>query len=44
MRWLGDIINSMDMNLSKLQETVDARGVLRAAVQRVTKSGIQLGD
>ena len=26
LRWLDDIINSMDMNLGKLQETVKDRG------------------
>ena len=26
MKWLDSIINSMDMNLSKLQETVQDRG------------------
>ena len=26
MRWLGSITNSMHMNLSKLQETVEHRG------------------
>ena len=32
------ITNSMDMNLSKLQETVEDRGAWRAAVYGVTKS------
>ena len=27
MRWLGTMIDSMDMNLSKLQEIVEDRGV-----------------
>ena len=38
MRWLEDIINSMDMNLSKLLETVKNRGAWRAAVLGVEKS------
>ena len=38
MRWLNSIINSMDMSLSKLQETVKDRGDWHAAVLRVTKS------
>ena len=38
MRWLDSIINSMDMNLSKLQETVKDRGGCLAAVHRVAKS------
>ena len=31
------ITNSMDMNLSKLQETVEDRGAWHAAVHAVTK-------
>ena len=43
MRWLERIINSMDMNLSKLREIVVDRGAWRAAVVHgVTKSRKQL--
>ena len=38
MRWLDDIIDSMDMNLGKLQEMVRDREAWRALVHRVTKS------
>ena len=38
MRQLDNTMNSIYMNLSKLQETVEDRGVWCAAVHRVTKS------
>ena len=38
MRWLDGITDSMDMNLSKLQEIVKDREAKRAAVHRITKS------
>ena len=38
MRWVDDIIDSMDMNLSKLWEMVKDREAWHAAVHRVTKS------
>ena len=38
MRWLDSVTDLMDMNLSKLQETVQDRGAWRAAVHEVAKS------
>ena len=36
MRWLDGIIDSMDMNLSKLQKIVEDGGTWHAAVQQVS--------
>ena len=37
MRWLDNIINSMDMNLSKLQEIVKDREAWRASAHGITR-------
>ena len=37
IRWLDSIIDSMDMNLSKLRETVKDRGSWHAAVHGIAK-------
>ena len=38
MRWLDIIVDSMDMNLSKLQEIVENRRACPAAVHGVKRS------
>ena len=42
MRWLDSITDSLDMNLSKLQEVVKDRGAWCAAVHGVTKNQTHL--
>ena len=44
MRWLDNITDSMDMNLSKLWETVENRWAWRAAVYEITESQTQFSD
>ena len=44
MRWLDSIIDSKDINLSKLLDTMEDRGAWRAAVHWVTKSQTQLSN
>ena len=44
MRWLDGIINSMDMSLSKVRETVKDSEVWRVAVHEVKKSQTQLSN
>ena len=44
IRWLDSTPNSMDMNLSKLQEMVKDREAWGAAAHGVTKSQTRLSD
>ena len=44
MRWLDSITDSMDVNLSKLWETVKDRGTWRAAVHGISRGQTWLRD
>ena len=44
MWWLDSIIHSMDMNLCKIQETVEKRGAWSSAIHGVTKSRTWLSN
>ena len=44
MTWLDSITDSMDMNLSKVWELVEYKGLWHAVVHGVTKHRTQLSD
>ena len=44
MKWLDGITNLMDMNSSKLWETVEERGAWHAVIHGVAKSQTQLSN
>ena len=44
MRWLDSITDSMDINLSKLQEIVEDRRAWHNTVREVSKNWTWLGD
>ena len=44
MKWLDDITDSMNMNLSKLREIVEDRGAWCVAVHEVRKNGTELNE
>ena len=44
VRWLDGTTDSMDMNLSKLQETVEDRGAWCIAVHGAARNWTQLSD
>ena len=44
MRWLATLTDSMDMNLSKLEDIVKDREAWRATVHGVAKSQTRVGN